>query len=494
MKKTLRLLAIVLIATLTVGLCACSKPTGDGSSCITSDLQSTEINSTVQDNASNVGSDAVTSQEQVNSNTSQSGSDLNESENQNSNLSAEPNITLFASVANDIYVLGGNCSINTEYISVKVESTTVKVKPAMGEGKKYFIAQVKIPTSTTVEIQAKESGKELSETVSRVAFTNPSMIDYTTQSDYSAVFGKDSRMHFYSALLCYSMSDFVDSDMKAYAKGNITATVNAAKSNGAEVIYLVIPSSAAVYPETVPDEYKEAKGESLYDAFYSVATSCGAKVMYPLEVMKSHKNDGEGYKIYSHTDSHWTTYGAYFGVSELMNYISASYPAAKPRTIGEMGFYTTELYGGDALFSFGNLDGFENQSGAAYNNGATNNTKINELTTLYSKKMPTDTLSGITRNKKSAYLTKANEGSQNFTNPNGSGLPSAVIVRDSFGRTAYDMVNDRFSKVTWLAEGDYTSTVEAINQNKPNYVIYIVSERNLLKVMFNSDVRLVNYK
>jgi hypothetical protein len=106
--------------------------------------------------------------------------------------------------------------------------------------------------------------------------------------------------------------------------------------------------------------------------------------------------------------------------------------------------------------------------------------------------MPTDTLSKITRGKKSIYLTKDNEAAQTEVNSKGTGLPTAVVVRDSFGRTAYDMVNDRFSKVTWLAENDYANTITAIQENKPNYVIYIVSERNLLKVLHNSDVRLTD--
>ena len=66
-------------------------------------------------------------------------------------------------------------------------------------------------------------------------------------------------------------------------------------------------------------------------------------------------------------------------------------------------------------------------------------------------------------------------------------------MRDSFGRTAYDMVNDRFSKVRWLDEGDYTSVINEISSTKPNYVIYIISERNLHKVMFNNkDIQLIN--
>ena len=201
-------------------------------------------------------------------------------------------------------------------------------------------------------MQCKQSGKELSKKVSLYAIYNAQQPNMQTSTDYQVTFGKDSRIHFYSSLLSYSLSNVVDSNLKNFAKHNMSETVNAAKNVNAEVIYLVVPSSAAVYPETVPDEYKAATGESIYKAFSSIAAQCGAKVIYPLDTMKSHKNDGDGYKIYSHTDSHWTTYGAYWGVYELMNHISAKHPSAKPRSVSDMGFYTTELYGGDSLFSF----------------------------------------------------------------------------------------------------------------------------------------------
>lgn len=411
----------------------------------------------------------------------------------NPNTSAQPKITLFVPVADNVYIIGGSCSKNTEYIQIGGSGVkSQKIVPAKGKDKSYFTAQVQIDCNTSVEVSAKETGKDLSEIYSRYAISKSGMKNQMTTSDYQPVFGLDSRIHFYSAILTYSKSNFLSDGEKEYAKQNISDTVNAAKSVGAEVIYLVVPSSAAVYPESVPGEYKAVSGETLYKAFKNIAEQSGATVLYPLEELKGHKNDGEGYKIYSNTDSHWTTYGAYWGVSSLMNKISSKYPTAKPRTVQEMGFYTTELYGGDALFSFGDYNGFENYRQAASSNGKTSVTGIMELTTMYNLKMPTDTLTTITRGKNSIYLTKDNASYYTFSNKNGSGLPSAVIVRDSFGRTAFDMVNDRFSSVTWLAENDYSSAIGAIKENKPNYVIYIVSERNLLKVMMNADVQLIN--
>ncbi len=501
-----RIISILIVVTLMLTLCACSEPTGDMSS--TTDVETIIIDN----NQSNTQSDSSKTQSSDNQNANSSvdtpssnpsSTDDNSSvtpsvpdtssEEENPNASAQPNITLLTPVADNIYIIGGSCSKATEYIQIDgLGVKSQKIIPAKGKDKSYFTAQVQIDYSTYVDISAKETGKDISKIDSRYVTTKNGMKNQMTAGDYQPVFGLDSRIHFYSAILTHSKSDFLSNGEKEYAKQNISATVQTAKSVGAEVIYLVVPSSAAVYPESVPSEYKAASGETLYKAFKSIAEQSGATVLYPLDELKAHKNDGEGYKIYSHTDSHWTTYGAYFGVSSLMNKISSKYPSAKPRTVQEMGFYTTELYGGDALFSFGDYNGFENYSQAASTNGKTSVTGIMELTTMYNLKMPTDTLTTITRGKKSIYLTKDNADKYEFTNKNGSGLPSAVITRDSFGRTAFDMVNDRFSKVTWLAENDYASTISEIEKNKPNYVIYIVSERNLLKVMMNADVRLTN--
>lgn len=508
MRTVLRTLSILMSIVLLLGLCACKKATGDMSSDIVEIQHTTEyidadeiggIESTasqtssvqsVTSNESDVSSQQTSSnnesQETTSDNVSSVTSQNTSSEEVDPNKSQQPNVTICAAVAPGVCAVGGVCPVNTEYIIVGGKNITqTKIIPAKGNENSYFLGQIKISDTVSLEIQCKQSGKELSNTLNMYAFYNANQENLQTVDDYKVTFGSDSRMHFYSALLSYSLSNVVNNDMREFAEYNISQTVSYAKNANAEVIYLVVPSSAAVYPETVPSEYKAATGESIYQAFNKIATKCGAKVIYPLDTMKAHKNDGEGYKIYSHTDSHWTTYGAYWGVYELMNYIGEKYPSAKPRSVSDMGFYTAELYGGDALFSFYDNKGFENYSEAAKNGGKTKQTEIKELTTLYNRKMPTDTLSKITRNKKSVYLTKDNEAAKKETNPSATGLPSALIVRDSFGRTAYDMVNDRFSEVNWLAEGDYTSVLGEIVNSSPNYVIYIVSERNLIKVMLN---------
>lgn len=271
--------------------------------------------------------------------------------------------------------------------------------------------------------------------------------------------------------------------MRAAANDSIEYIVESAKNVGAEPIFLIIPSSAQIYPETVPDNFKKNTGESLYSLFNEIATQKGAKVFYPVDIMKKHREDGFGYRVYPHTDSHWTTYGAYWGTHDMMNYISQKYSAAKPRTLSQMGFYTAEMYGGDALFNFPKNTGFENER----KGGKAIVTCIKETVTLYSLKTPTSTLNKVYNSNSGLYLTEDNAAASTCVNPTGSGLPTALIMRDSFGKVCYDMINDRFSTVYWDKFGNYNLPVDKLNAYKPNYVIYIFSERNLLKIMLNNS-------
>ena len=400
--------------------------------------------------------------------------------------SEAPNVTRWAQVATGIYIVGGTCPESVSYISVGGSGVTpVDIYPIRGEGRSYFIGQVHIGSNTVLNISSYEYGKEASLPVNKTV-ANKSMSNLMTRDEYMPVFGKNSRMHFYSSILCYTASNIVPQNIINAARSNISRNVNTVKSaNGnAELIYLVVPSSAAIYPETLPDEYSTpAWGDTLFDTFSSVARSCGAAVIYPFDSMYAHRNDSDnGLKVYSNTDSHWTAYGAYFGTSELFDYISKSFPAAAPRTLSQMNFYTKEMWGGDSLFSFGDGKGFENisQTGST---GRVPKTRICEMMPLYYFRMPTETLREVYRGYNSAYVSGSNGGAATFTNPNGAGLPTAVILRDSFSCTSYDMINDRFSKIWWQESHRYQFPSGIVSDCSPDYVIYVVSERNLLKVM-----------
>ncbi len=398
----------------------------------------------------------------------------------------KPDVTVNAAVATGINIIGGLCK--AECVGITVTDTagnTTEIIPDRASG--YFLGQVKFDADTELSVVANYEGG-VSEAIS-CSVEYEEMVNMMESDEYMPVFCNDSRMHFYSAVLAYSKSDPVTDSVMTRAEKNISENVAAVKAANpdAELIYLVAPSSATVYAEGLPEEYPKAEGQTLYEAFESIATACGAKVIYPLDTFIENKDDGNGYKVYHNTDSHWTTYGAYLALSEMMTYISGKFPAAKPHTMEEMGFYTTTMWGGDALFSFGDYNGFEDYSYTG-RTGETEVTGISELTTLYSLETPTKTIDSVYRGSKSTYVSgDSNSHKATVVNPNGEGLPTALIVRDSFSCPAYDMVNERFSKVWWQSSHNYGIYENELTARKPDYVIYIVSERNLLKVMTENE-------
>ena len=404
-----------------------------------------------------------------------------------------PAVTVSAQVDKDVCIVAGFCTKETEKITISGENvTSVTITPYAGGEYNYYSAQVKYTKGTYLRVTATEKGKKVSEPVSVYIAHGMITENYMQRNEYAPVFGKNSRMHFYSALLAYSQSTKkLDTKMRVKGKSNIKSLVSAADAVGAETILLIIPSSADIYPETVPDNYTKASGERLYEAFKQIAESFGAKVIYPIDTMKKHKNDGVGYQLYQNTDSHWSTYGSYWGTYDMLTYIAKKYPAAKPRTLSEMNFYTKELCAGDAFFNFPNNIGFENN----YGGGITHTTKMKELTTLYKLKMPTNTLEKVYNSYNGLYLTNDNADAATVTNKSGKGLPTAVIMRDSFGKVSYDMLNDRFSTVYWGEFDNYNLPTDTISKKKPDYVIHLYSERNLLKILLgNSEADLLNLR
>ncbi len=454
--------------------CGCSGEQVDSSAGSSSDIDKTETKPNVNV-ASRVDSSAGSS------------SDIDKT-------GTKPTVTVASQVGNGVFIVAGYCSMNTEKIIISGQGLeTVETVPFDGEDKRYFMTQVPSIFSTEIEVKAVETGvKEPAFTTARINHIQMKE-NYMYKGQYSPVIGLNGQTHYYSALLSYSLTtDKVTPTMSDIAYRNITEIVNTSKALGAKkTIFLVIPSSADVYPETVPSDFKKANGERLYERFSKIATDCGAEVIYPLDTMKAHTNDGKGFQIYQHTDSHWSTYGAYWGTYDLFNIIAKDFPQAKPRTVSQMGFYTTEMHGGDTLFSFPKEARFEEY----YSDKTTRVTKIMELTTRYNLKMPTSTLNSVYTSNKCLYLSEENSAAAKETNPNGEGLPTALIMRDSFGKVSYDMMNDRFSTVYWGEFNNYNMPLDLVGTDKLDYVIYLYSERNLLKIMLNdADVSMLNLK
>ena len=179
-----------------------------------------------------------------------------------------------------------------------------------------------------------------------------------------------------------------------------------------------------------------------------------------ISVMRAHKDE----RIYFTTDTHYTELGAYYVYLDIMKRVRETYPSAGVRTV-ENGDYTVEYYdvpGGDMCSMVG--------------------LSMHEMVPFFIANFD-DT--------GSYYVSKRNDGIkaagfgprgwERFSALENSDNPTAYFLGDSYGCYILPFIGANFSKV-WTNEGvlwSYELDQSILEQNKPDYVILVVCQRNV---------------
>lgn len=380
-----------------------------------------------------------------------------------SDKTMKPVINGTVNTAPDEICVAGKCEEGA-VITIKGGTKTVE----FNADKIYFMGTTFIPASgsTILEITAKVPGKDESDPA-QIVVNYKANAEHIRTDAYEVIVGLDSQGHFISSLADYEGTNLLKDQQISSLTARIQTRVNWLndKADGAELIYLVVPSSMNMFPETVPERYKQNTGISRKDQFIEALEAGGATVIDATEALFEHKDDE--YKLFHKTDSHWTEYGAWVAYTELMNYISEKWEDAKPRTFEEMGFYEKDVDGGDMPYY---------------------------LTMDYSKVREVAVFSKPTFDLPVSTLKYVNSGALNMnheTTPKykdiksfRDNLPNAYICRDSYGIALYDMLAERFNRTIYEAMWSYSFNTDQILKADADYVIYIVAERNLGDVLF----------
>jgi hypothetical protein len=218
----------------------------------------------------------------------------------------------------------------------------------------------------------------------------------------------------------------------------------------------------------MPKRYAEYTADSLKRQWKEGVTAGGATVIDLTDTMIAHKSDE--FKIFHYTDSHWTEYGAMIGYNELMKYIAQKFPDAAPRPASDFTVYNKRAFFGD-IYKTLNLPKNCLRETSAFVNFNFN---------------PPGGHINLYDDVGSVCLVHERVSNAQTTNTNEEGnFPSAYIFRDSFAGPLHAFMTDRFSEATWKAMWDYHFRATEIAQKNPDYVIYIVNERNIKELLRN---------
>jgi hypothetical protein len=381
-------------------------------------------------------------------------------------ITAIPEITVSKYTHNTMFLLGGTCE---EGAVIRVRGGTEEINSRSDYGDWLVEVPIDPEKPSTLYLTAEVSGKEESDTVKFIVRPQEGITLYEDSGVFGVVVGNDYFTWFQDCIPTFTGSNLLKENEIENLKSRYARKVENLRSRDldTEIIILMVPSPMRIYAEHVPSYIQQTDGITLTDQFNEAMKEAGITVIDLRDVMFAHKYDP--FKIFHRTDSHWSEYGAYFGYIELMNYIAKKFPDAAPRPASDFEFYNKKVNYGDIYATLG-----------------LGRTELKEYSVFVNFKFnPPGGFRNI-YNGDSLVIDHNVTGKSHVTESNlrGLNLPTAYIMRDSFCGPIFNFLTDRFSAITWQAMWDYTFDIYRISQAKPDYLIYIINERNIKNIMY----------
>ena len=378
-----------------------------------------------------------------------------------------PTVTVCKYSRNTMFLLGGSCEEGA-VISVKGGAEEINSKSDYGD----WLVEVPIDPKgvSALTLTAAVPGKAPSDEIKYIVRPQKGITLFEDSGVFGVIVGNDYFSWFQDCVPSFTGSDLLKAGDAEKLKERYAKKVAGLRSKGldTEIIVLLIPSPMRLYAEHVPSylKRKQHTGATLADQFIDAMNGAGVTVIDLREVMLEHKYDE--FKIFHRTDSHWSDYGAYFGYVKLMEYIARKFPDAAPRPPSDFEFYNKKVYFGDIYATLG-----------------LERNVLKEYTTFVKFKFEPPGGFRYIYDGNSVVINHniTNKFQTTESNLTGLNLPSAYIIRDSFCGPIFNFLTDRFSKITWQAMWDYSFNLDRISKLAPDYVIYIINERNIKNIM-----------
>lgn len=376
------------------------------------------------------------------------------------NPSELPELTFTSHSGENTVVMGGKC---VQDAKIHIRSSDNSIEKTFSTDYTDWCVEIEIPSGiTNLLLTQEESGKGESEQIIVTVQPRPGF-SLADQGVCQVAFGDKMQGHFFGQLEDWCGTNILSDNQVDGVQKRIKSKVDYLAGRDCKLVYLIITNPMEIYPETAPERFvRSDKDISRTEQFEKAARAAGATVIDAREILEEHRDDI--YKIYNKTDSHWTSYGAYWGYKILMDEIGKDYEAAKPLPIdGIFEFYNKESMSGDMMVHL------QLQNSLLHENG----TFVKWLTKAVSN--PDVYVKGSVQLDFSPV--QDTQTVSNRLDPEGK--PTAMIVRDSFSTNIYGYVNNSFSEVYWQNMWNYKFDKDYIENTNPDYYIYIVAERNI---------------
>ncbi|MHB1151152.1 MAG: DHHW family protein [Eubacteriales bacterium] len=352
-------------------------------------------------------------------------------------------------IRNGVICISGSCEEGSE---ITVSGSIVKEFTVLPQEKRFFFTvSLKTGQSDTLTVTAKVKGKRTSEKTE---------IDVTYgKGNVDVVVGKLSQLHYPMTLNDYYGNNlFNDSQLEALNKLIDRRLEKVREKSGVDtkLIYLIAPNALTMYPESARDEWEAKKRttDSRRQQFIRLMNERNDPDTIVIDVVDFMTENKDKGKLFYQTDTHWNTLGAYFGYYKLMQAIAVDYPQAAPYELDKFDVKPISQEGGDLVRFLG------------------------IKTTLGSETTYSCTLKGTSLAKVVSEDGQLPSSALITSTVNNTKLPTAVVMRDSFGYSIQKFLFEHFEKMTYTPQSCGLDTaMNYLADAKPDYFIHILIER-----------------
>jgi len=252
---------------------------------------------------------------------------------------------------------------------------------------------------------------------------------------------------------CYRGTNLF-SDTELYIiKKNIEGHRDFYKKFGIPLIILIVPNKHSIYPEYLPDNLKRVSKETRTDQFIKYLSISSDMMVLDLRKTLIEKKGRE--LLYQKTGTHWNSLGAFWGYKDLITAIGRFFPEINNKRLTDYNIEHEMVEGHDLANMLALKDLL----------------KENEIIMSPKFKISARTSKrDLIINGKKVHLT--------ISGTDDPGLPSAMMVHDSFGGGLQPYLSEHFSRIAYVPILDLNSEIIK-KEKKPDIVIYEVAERYL---------------
>ena len=291
----------------------------------------------------------------------------------------------------------------------------------------------------------------------------------TPDAQTGVVAGKNGQFFYEKCLDDFMCKNLPSGGTLDKLKNNVKSRLASLSSKGRDtkIVYMIVPSSITLYPECVPDEYKQGSGKTRRQLMMEALEDSGAIVIDLEETFNAHKNDRQ--TIFYKTDSHWTEYGAFLAYTELFDIIDDDFPLSSPLAYNDFEWI-------EGLYKTGDMLNYLHMTSPVYLKPGFSDADCLEYCFFRTE---ANNVTGVQRRRFEETGVYSEDVTAKFiSDTHRTEYPNILLIRDSYGTQLTDLIAGNANIAYFQQMWDYTFYSSVIENYDIDYVVYVVSEWN----------------